>query len=140
MKMFELYYSTGGHGGPYQSVFEAKTAALRMLIGNKSEYWIDIKLRSLDPDLVVARITREHLDEFFRMGELEIAKLQALFHVHVSVELDGVSDSALNNSEVLHPDVLDVVKQYIEKGGIEQFTITLIDAFEYGTKGGSEND
>lgn len=65
--MFELYYSTGGHGGPYRSVFEAKVSALRLLWGNRTEKWIDIKQRS--SFTTVARITRAHLDEFYKMGE-----------------------------------------------------------------------
>lgn len=136
--MFELYYSTGGHGGPHRNVFDAKTSALRLLAGNHSEKWIDIKSRG--DNLLVARITREHLKKFYQMGGLPKPepKFQAVFSVTATVLLEGISDMELNNSKVLHPDVLDKLMMQLQIG-IASTQITLDEAFEYGTKGGQEN-
>ena len=43
---FELYYSTGGHGGPHMSWPVAWDAANRLLDGNVNEKWIDIVSRN----------------------------------------------------------------------------------------------
>lgn len=136
--MFELYYSTGGHGGPYENVFNAKTSALRLLAGNYKENWIDVKQRSTG--IVVARIAREHLTEFYRMGEInKVVKMDALFNVNIAVTLSDVTDIELNNSEVLHPDVLQMVKALLQNDEMSAIHITLVDAYEFGTEGGSEN-
>ena len=64
--MFELHYSTGGHGGPYRSLFEAKIKALELLKGNHNDQWIAIRSRTVN--LEVARITREHLQQVIELG------------------------------------------------------------------------
>lgn len=40
---YELFYSTGGHGGPYYSLKEARSTARRLLSGNRSERSIEIR-------------------------------------------------------------------------------------------------
>ena len=44
---FELFYSSGGHGGPYQSISAAVRTAKRILRGvsSPSLQWIDIVVR-----------------------------------------------------------------------------------------------
>jgi hypothetical protein len=42
---YELFYGTGGHGGPYKDLITAKDAAARMLAGNKNEYKVDVRPR-----------------------------------------------------------------------------------------------
>lgn len=64
--MYELYYSTGGHGGPYLTQFDARIKALRLLKGNLIEQWIEIKNRNTG--ITVARITRTHLYRFRELG------------------------------------------------------------------------
>lgn len=66
--MYELYYSTGGLGGPYPNTFEAKLQALRLLEGNKSERWISIVSRIGSSSYGLMRITRKHLMQFRAMG------------------------------------------------------------------------
>ena len=66
--MFELHYSTGGHGGPYPSIFEARCEALRRLAGNLNERYVTIVARTLD--IAVARITRVHLQQFCTLGSI----------------------------------------------------------------------
>ncbi len=66
--MFELHYSTGGHGGLYRSLFEAKLKALALLKGNSDERWIAI--RSCTVNLEVARITRKHLQQVIEFGAI----------------------------------------------------------------------
>ncbi len=132
--MFELHYSTGGHGGPYGSIFSAKTAALQMLRGNGNENWIDIKQRSTL--VAIARITREDLAKFYRMGEQRFVKMDALFNVNIAVTLSDVTDIEVNNSEVLHPDVLQMVKALLQSDEMSAIQITLVDAYEFGKKGG----
>lgn len=39
---YELFYGTGGHGGPYQDLQSAIHAAYDRLRGNRSEVWIAI--------------------------------------------------------------------------------------------------
>lgn len=39
---YELFYSTGGHGGPYHTLHEAQEWALRLLKGSASEQYIAI--------------------------------------------------------------------------------------------------
>jgi len=68
--MYELFYSTGGHGGPYRSTFEAKLQALRLLQGNPSERSITVRPAN-DYRIVLARITRKHLMQFRAMGQDE---------------------------------------------------------------------
>ncbi|MHC4316122.1 MAG: hypothetical protein ACYSW3_27075 [Planctomycetota bacterium] len=64
--MYELFYSTGGHGGPYLTEFEAKLSALRRLNGDHNEQWIAIKRRS--DNCEIARLTRLHLNELHYAG------------------------------------------------------------------------
>ncbi len=40
---FELFYSDGGHGGPYLSEVEAEAAALRLIHGCKTTRRIEIR-------------------------------------------------------------------------------------------------
>lgn len=134
--MFELHYSTGGHGGPYKSVFMAKTAALRHLAGNQNERWIDIKQRS--KQIVVARIMRAHLSEFYAMGAKKAPRLTAIFQVNAVVVLDDVSDAELNNSEVLHSDVCDQLRKMLLAHHSGNIQITLVEAFELNEEGGED--
>ena len=64
--MYELFYSTGGHGGPHRSELEAKLAALRMMEGNHNEQWVAINRRS--DNCEIARLTRLHLHELHYAG------------------------------------------------------------------------
>ena len=64
--MYELYYSTGGHGGPHKTQFEARIRALEMLQGNFNERFIRIVNRNTG--ITVARITRTHLYKFRNLG------------------------------------------------------------------------
>ncbi len=43
---YELFYGTGGHGGPYQSYDEAKERAIALLRGSQSERSITIHTRT----------------------------------------------------------------------------------------------
>jgi len=43
MPMYELFYSTGGHVGPYHTYEQAEEAADRLLKGSRQEAWIDIQ-------------------------------------------------------------------------------------------------
>ena len=55
----------------------------------------------------------------------------------VVIELTGNgADSALNNSGVLHPDVLDVIADKALNDGVNFFQITLDEVLEYGEEGG----
>ena len=65
--MFELYYSTGGHGGPNHTLLNAKKRAIEMLDGNLNEKWITIQNRSTNVE--VARISRKHLQMFRELGQ-----------------------------------------------------------------------
>jgi hypothetical protein len=40
--MYELYYGTGGHGGPYPTLEDAVQTAERLLAGNKNEQTIRV--------------------------------------------------------------------------------------------------
>lgn len=40
---YELFYSTGGHGGPYDGLATAKAYAVRLLKSNENENWVDIR-------------------------------------------------------------------------------------------------
>jgi hypothetical protein len=40
---YELYYSNGGHGGPYLTLTEAKKAAKRLLEGSKTMIAVEIR-------------------------------------------------------------------------------------------------
>lgn len=39
----ELFYSTGGHGGPYDNAVSAVTRAIALLKGNRNERHIDVR-------------------------------------------------------------------------------------------------
>jgi hypothetical protein len=41
--MFELYYSDGGHGGPYKDLYAARDAALRLYKGSRSIHTIEMR-------------------------------------------------------------------------------------------------
>jgi hypothetical protein len=41
--MFELHYSTGGHGGPYATLGEAIAAAKALIRGHAAEHRIEIR-------------------------------------------------------------------------------------------------
>lgn len=43
MEKYELFYSTGGHGGPYIGLRNARAAAKRLLVGSNSLHRIDIR-------------------------------------------------------------------------------------------------
>lgn len=64
----------------------------------------------------------------------------AYFKVEATVVLDLTgegADSALNNSEVLHTDVLDVIADKALNDGADGFfLITLDEVLEYGEEGG----
>jgi hypothetical protein len=46
--MYELFYGSGGHGGPYPGLEKAVRAAINLLHGSKSERAIDIRPRTSD--------------------------------------------------------------------------------------------
>lgn len=54
----ELFYSTGGHGGPYPDLDTAVQAAKRLLEGNPNERWIEVRSNStaLEAIVVVNRL------------------------------------------------------------------------------------
>lgn len=58
---FELFYSTGGHGGPYHGARVALYAAQRLLRGNEHERWIDVR-----------EYTREGYTQRFRVERREV--------------------------------------------------------------------
>lgn len=41
--MYELFYGSGGHGGPYLTLDDAIRAAYRLLYGRYLEQYIDVK-------------------------------------------------------------------------------------------------
>lgn len=45
-RKFELFYSNGGHGGPYQSIFTAARTAARLLKGSRTECRIVVRDRA----------------------------------------------------------------------------------------------
>lgn len=55
---FELFYSSGGHGGPYPNADEAREAAKRLLRGRRTEHSIQIRYAH-DFKTVLQTITRE---------------------------------------------------------------------------------
>lgn len=59
---YELFYSSGGHGGPYPSIEEAEKAAKRLLCGNKKEHSIEVRLAS-DFRTVVRRLYQNPTDD-----------------------------------------------------------------------------
>jgi len=60
----ELFYSSGGHGGPYASAELAIAEAKRKLLGCRSEHSIEVRLAS-DFRTVVSRIYREQAEAEF---------------------------------------------------------------------------
>lgn len=60
---------------------------------------------------------------------------KAIFEVKATVELVNVSDAELNNSEVLHPDVIEeFVNMLLMKRLIDIFEITLNEVLEFDEK------
>ncbi len=49
---YELFYGSGGHGGPYPSLDVAKFRAVRQLLGSKSERRIEIHERTTGQDSI----------------------------------------------------------------------------------------
>lgn len=132
--IYELVYSTGGHVGGFGDMLEAKTAALQRLQGDRTLNWVAIMTRSIN-SVEVARITREHLyivvDELGKIRPQATAKMNvAIFTVEATVVLVGVSDAELNNSEVLHPDVLEKLRRDLAKGKTTTAKVTLEEVYE----------
>ena len=131
---YELWLSTGSQEGPYRSKAAAKLAALTTLSGDRKISHIDIKTHSIS-DETVARITRkdyymvaEELGETKSPTTAKIINL-ALFDIKTAITLYDVKDITLENSEVLHPDVLKQLQDNLEDGR-GNFEITLVDVFE----------
>ena len=108
---YELHYSTGGHVGRFGTKLGAKISALQRLNGDRNLDYVSIMTRSIN-SVEVARITRDDLcmvvDELGKAVPTAVAVNNvAIFTVEATVILVGVSDIELNNSEVLHPDVLE---------------------------------
>ena len=128
---YELYYSTGGHGGPYYSIFAAKLAALTALSGDKTVSYIDVKSRSINSE-VVAQITRDDYNMIAdELGQVKLLKEttkinMAQFEVKATVTLYDVDDAELQNSKVLHPDVLAKLQRNFDAF---DFEITLDEVF-----------
>jgi hypothetical protein len=60
LSTIELFYSYGGHGGPYDSVQEAERWARMLLKGDPNLHWVDIRSSSTAlPGNVIKRIERE---------------------------------------------------------------------------------
>lgn len=65
---------------------------------------------------------------------------EAIFEVKATVRLINISDAELNNSEVLHPDVIaEFENMLLNKGFLEIFEITLDEVLEIGEKEVTEN-
>lgn len=131
---YELFYSTGGHVGGFGTAFEAKMEALRRLNGHSNLDWIAVKTSSIN-GVEVARITRDDLcmvvDELGKtVPTVTATNNVAIFTVEAKVILAGVSDMELNNSEVLHPDVLEKLKADLAKITITNVGITLDEVYE----------
>ena len=132
MSYYELYYSTGGHVGAFDSVLDAKMAALQRLDGDKNLDYVSIQNRSTHAE--VARITRDHLcmvaDEMGKKVPSAVAKINmAQFEIKATIILAGVSDIELNNSEVLHADVLDMLQARLASR-TGDYEITLDEVYE----------
>lgn len=66
---------------------------------------------------------------------------EAIFEVKTVVRLKDVSDAELNNSEVLHPDVLlELNNMLTRRGPLKVFQITLDEVLEIEEKEVNEND
>ena len=55
---FELFYSYGGHCGPYPDLAEAGAAAQRKLRGDQTLIYVEIRRSATDPE-VVGRVRQE---------------------------------------------------------------------------------
>lgn len=53
--MYELYYGTGGHGGPYPTLEDAMQSAERLLAGSKTEQTIRVVNRQTNQTERVVR-------------------------------------------------------------------------------------
>lgn len=131
---YKLWLSTGSQEGPYHTVFAAKLAALTTLSGHVDISYIEIRNHSIN-DEVVARITRKDYymvaDELGQVKSKETAKINmAQFEVKATVILYDVKSIELENSEVLHPDVLKQLERNLEDGIIRNVEITLDEVFE----------
>ena len=135
--LYEIFYSNGGHSSGYASKLSAKMSALQRLDGDRTMDWVDIRTSSIR-GTTIARITREHLcimiDELGRIPAKTTTKMNmAQFEVKTTVMLCGVSDAELNNSEVLHPEVLMHLRRNLEVDAAE-CEITLDEVYELDNK------
>ena len=132
---YELFYSNGGHVGGFGSRIEAKTEALRRINGDQTLDWISIRTSSVN-GVEIARITKDDfcafVDEFGKIVPTATAKNNvAIFTVEATVILVGVSDIELNNSEVLHPDVLEKLSRDLVRGmQYHNAKVTLEEVYE----------
>lgn len=132
--LYEIFYSNGGHSGGYASKLSAKMSALRQLSGDRTMDWVDIKTSSIRGE-TIARITREHLcmvtDELGKKIPETTAKNNvAIFTVEARVILAGVTGAELENSEVLHSDVLQKLKGDLAKVTVTNVEIILDEVYE----------
>lgn len=132
--MYEIFYSNGGHSGGYASKLSAKMSALQQLDGDRTMDWVDIRTSSIRGE-TIARITRDDLcmviDELGKTVPMTVAKNNvAIFTVEARVILAGVTGAELENSEVLHPDVLEKLKSDLAKVTITNVEITLDEVYE----------
>ena len=66
-EQFELFYASGGHGGPFATVGEAETAARQFLAGRPDEAYVEIRKAS-DFKTVVQMVRREGVGEAVTPG------------------------------------------------------------------------
>lgn len=57
-------------------------------------------------------------------------KNKAIFKVETIIELSNVEEMELNNSEVLHPDVIEAL-EFLVMTGLAQYEITLDEVLEF---------
>lgn len=61
--MFELFYSTGGHGGPYATFEEAEKTAINLIQGGNYGKHDFIEIRcAYDYKTVIKKITKEEIN------------------------------------------------------------------------------
>ena len=85
----ELFYASGGHGGPYQNVKLAVEAAKRLLRGNKSEHSIEV--RASDFKTVIHTVSRYDLDKEFTIVVTRGLKREFLFMIQMSYTGNSVT-------------------------------------------------
>ncbi len=78
----ELFYSSGGHGGPYPNTAVAVQRAYDLLIGRPAEAYIEVR-DAKDQRIVLDRVTREELGQIY----LWFSKEQAAIFLQSQIAL-----------------------------------------------------